>query len=152
MPAAGDPVFASDVLRARPKQFWDSASAGVGASLTNSPMPGISIVFTTETAGADLSLTWTMDADPGAATTALHSSKTQIVGSGTAAAYGTVGAPVFATYEAEVTTDRATATQTWGSQLGPAGTYTITLLVNTPANGGINLYTTVAALLQEQFA
>lgn len=152
MPAAGDPIFASDVLRARPKPVWDSASAGVGASLTNSPMPGISIVFTTETAGADLTLHWTMDADPGAATTVLHSSKPQIVGSGTAAAYGTITAPVFATFEAEVATDRATASNSWSAPLGPAGTYTITLLVNTPANGGINLYTTVTGLLQEQFA
>lgn len=152
MPAAGDPVFASDVLRARPKQFWDAASAGLPASSAGVAVPGISISFTTETAGADLALWWTIDGDNSGANTALLSASVRIVGSGTAAAYGTVNSPVFATWEMETVTDRGTTGQNWAAPLGPAGTYTITLIGTTPALGTFNLYTTVLALLQEQFA
>ena len=152
MPAAGDPVFASDVLRARPKPFWDAASSALPASSTNVAVPGISIAFTTETANADLTLWWTIDADTTGANTTLFSARPRIVGSGGAAAYGTVDAPIFAVAEMEVTTDRASTGNSWSAPLGPAGTYTITLIGTTGALGQLNVYTTVTALLQEQFA
>lgn len=152
MPAAGDPVFASDVLRARPKHFFDAASGTFGASQTGVAVPGISIAFTTETAGADLDLSWTVDADLSGASTATLSARPQIVGSGTAAAYGTQVSPVLAVYGAEVATDRSTVAGLWSAPLGPAGTYTITLLGTTAANQTFNIYTALLAVLNEQFA
>ena len=150
MPAAGEKIYASDVLRARPKMFWDVATSPLPASSTVVDIPGISISFTTETAGAELTLWWTIDADPTTSgTTALISARPRITDPSAA----TTDAPVFATFSAAGNAaDRGSPGNAWKTTLGAAGTYTVVLKGTTAASQQINVYSTLTAMVQEQFS
>jgi hypothetical protein len=148
MPAAGDPVYASDVLRARPTVLWDSASSALAASSADVDIPGISIAFTTETAGAEVGVVWHMQADPTGAVTTTMNSRPRITGP---AAFVAASA-VYATYAGSLASDQATVGNNYKFTLGIAGTYTLTLRGTTNASQQVNIYTAVTATVQEQFA
>lgn len=149
MPAAGDPVLASDVRRARPTVYWDSASGSLGASSSAVIVPGCQIVFTTETDGAEVLFGWWCDFDINGAVTTLMSARVQIV-SGPA----TSDSPVFAIYQQGPANalDRGTTGQSWGTTLGDAGTYTAELRATTGVTQAVNVYTSFFAMVSEQFA
>lgn len=148
MPAAGDPVYASDVLRARPTILDDASSGSFGASQTDVDIPGISISFTTETDGATVAATWFIQADLSGASTATLSARARITGP---SAYATAAA-LFATYAGEVATDASTVGQQYTFTLGDAGLYTATLRGTTNANQTINIYTSLRCIIQEQWS
>lgn len=150
MPAAGDPIYASDVTRARTKWYWDSQTTALPASSSAVDVPGISISFTTEVAGADCVIWWTMDADPqSAGATSLISSRPRI----TDPTAATTDGAVFAVYGGgAATTDRGSPGNAWKTTLGAAGTYTVTLKATTGANQQIFAYSTLTVAVQEQFS
>jgi hypothetical protein len=150
MPLAGDIILATDVTRSRPRMFWDSATSPLPASSSAVAIPGISISFTTETANADISVWWTIDANPtAAATVALISARPQITGP---SAFSS-SAPVFADYSsAGNAADRGTTGNSWVTQLGVAGTYTVVVLGTTGATQQIDLYSSLTLMVQEQYS
>ncbi|WP_328465546.1 hypothetical protein OHA21_43870 [Actinoplanes sp. NBC_00393] len=150
MPQAGQRIRASDVTRARPTTYYDQASGTLPASSSAVDIPGISISFTTEVANADVTLWWTIQADPTAASTsALISARPRI----TAPGGGTTDSPVYATYgPSGVAAEQATVSQSWATQLGVPGTYTIVVKGSTAANQAINLYSTLTVQVTEKFS
>lgn len=148
-PSAGDIIAAAHVNRARTKWFWEAATAVLPANSSTVAITGISISVTTELAGATVTIWWTMDGNPTAAsTTTLIASRPRITYPDTS----TVDANVFAVYRSGGSTDRATVGQAWSTTLGAAGTYTFTLLATTGANEQINLYTSLTVAIQEQLS
>lgn len=148
MPAAGDPVLASDVRRARPTIYWDSASGSLGASQTNILVPGCQIVFTTETDAAEVTFIWFADFDLNGAVTTLMSASVQIT-----AGPATSSSPVFATFSQGPgnALDRGSPGNSWSTVLGDAGTYTCELRATTGVTQAINIYTSFIAIVGEQF-
>lgn len=150
MPAAGDPVLASDVLRARPRIIWDNATSALPASSSVVAIPGISIGFTTETAGAELHLDWFTQAQATAAGTTANITARPLV---TGPSGFSQDAAVFSTYDPESSgASQATVGNSWSTTLGAAGAYTVTLRGTTAANQAINVYSTLRAMILEQFA
>lgn len=150
MPAAGDPVYASDVLRARPTIIDDQASGALGPSVTDVDLTGISIPFTTETAGATVSCTWFAQAmnnvGIGAASV---SCRARISGP---AAYAQASGVYSMWRSAAAATDQGTTGNQWTFTLGVAGIYTATLRVTAAANQQVNLYSSLRCIIQEQWA
>jgi hypothetical protein len=149
-PLAGDFIYATDITRSRPKMYWDAASSALGASQNNVDIPGISISFTTETVGAELTLWWFIQADPTAAsTTAAIVARPRVTDPSAA----TSDASVYSMYSSfSNAADQATPGQAWKTTLGAAGSYTVTLKGVTAANQQINIYTTLTAMVQEQYS
>jgi hypothetical protein len=127
--------------------LWDSASSPLPASSTDVDVPGISIAFTTETNAAELTVWWNMQADPTAAVTTLMSSRPRVTGPSSYVS----AAAVFATYAGSLASDQATPGQSYKFTLGVPGTYTLTLRGTTGVSEQLNVYTTVTAMVQEQF-
>jgi hypothetical protein len=150
-PAAGGIIYAAHMLRARPKRFWDSATSALGVSQTVQPIPGISISFTAETAGAELDMVWTAHAKlVGTGSSAQISARPLVTGPSSFSQQ-----PVaFATYQssAAATGNNSTVTNSTVMTLGAAGAYTVTLLGTTSANQNIDVYSSIKCVLQEQFA
>jgi hypothetical protein len=152
MVAGGDVIAAGDINRVRPSTYYSEATSALAASMTITPVPGISIVFTTATANAELTLWWTMRADPtGTTTNGLISCRPSAVGSGTAASFTATPTTNFAIAEwsAGAANDVLTVGNSGKIILGPAGTYTVTLLGTTQAAETIGLYSQVTAMVQE---
>lgn len=149
MVLAGDIIQAAHMNRARPKRYYDEATGQLGASQSAQPIPGISIVFVTETAGAELDLVWFVRADPTGATTALISSRPLVVGPNSFSQQPTDFA--IAQWAAGAANDAMTPGNAYVMTLGDAGSYTVTLLGTTGVNQQLGLYSTVKCVVQEQF-
>jgi hypothetical protein len=150
MPAAGDPVYASDVLRARPLIIDDFATSALTGPLTDTDIPGISIPFTTETAGATVSATWFCQCmNNGAVGAATVSHRARITGP---AAYATASAVYGMWRAAGAATDQGTTGQQYTFTLGAAGLYTATLRGTVAASQQINLYSSLRLIIQEQWS
>jgi hypothetical protein len=147
MVAGGDVIAAGDVNRVRPTMIKQEASAVLPASSTAVAVTGINITFTTAAAGAELTLWWTIRADPtAAAATALISARPLVTGP-SAFSQNTTN---FALYGGgAAATDVATTSNSDKMTLGAAGTYTVTLIGTTGANEQIGLYTSVTVMVQE---
>jgi hypothetical protein len=150
MPAAGDPVYASDVLRARPLILDDSATAAISGAAADVDLTGISIQFTTETAGAEVAATWFVQAQNQTAVPAGSiNARPRITGP---SAYVGVS-PLFAIWRSGgAATDQGTPGQQYKFTLGAAGIYTATLRVTTVANSQMNIYSSLRLIVQEQWA
>ena len=150
MPAAGDPVYASDVLRARPFIIDDAATGAITGAATDVDLTGISIPFTTETAGATVAATWFCQCmNSGAVGAASVSCRARITGP---SAYA-VSAGVYSMWRSgAAATDQATPGNQWPFTLGAAGLYTATLRVTVAASQQVNLYSTLRLIIQEQWS
>jgi hypothetical protein len=146
MVAGGDVIAAGDVNRVRPTMIKQEASAALPASSAGVAVTGISIVFTTATAGAELTLWWFIRADPTAAATALISARPHVTGP-SAFAQDTTNFALSGGGAAA--TDVMTPGNSDKMTLGAAGTYTVTLLGTTGANEQIGIYTSVTVMVQE---
>lgn len=138
---AGDLLTAQRINRLQPKPYVIKASGTLAAGSTNADVPGASIAFTTETAGATVKAWWHIDVDLTGATTSLTSARAVLDGS--------TGADVFATYVAEVSTDRSTVGQVWDFTVAAAGAHTIKLVATTPANVQLQIYTALSIIVFE---
>jgi hypothetical protein len=152
MVAAGSKIYASDVLRARPKRFYDETTGSIAASQSAVVIPGISISFTTETDNAELDLVWfvRMTQAASAAATAV-SARPLVVGPS-----GFSQSPSDYAYGSWGTNAGSGATVTMGNSyvmtLGVAGTYTVTVLATTGTQQGVGSYSSLKCVLQEQFS
>lgn len=147
MVAGGDVIAAGDINRVRPSMYKQEATAALPASSSAAAVTGINITFTTATAGAELTLWWSIRADPTAAgATALISARPSVAGPSSFSQATTN----FALYGGgAAATDVATTSNSDKMTLGAAGTYTVTLLGTTGANEQIGLYTSVTVMVQE---
>lgn len=148
----GQRLTADALNRGVPQMLTDTASSALVASSTAVAVPGISIVFTTVSASALLTLWWTIRADPtGASATALISARPSVVGSGTASSYTATTTNNFALaqWNAGAANDLMTAGNSDQLTLGPAGTYTITLIGTTGTNEQIGIYSSITAMVQD---
>jgi hypothetical protein len=151
VPAAGGIIYASHMIRAQPTPLWDAATSPLLASQSAQPIPGISIGFTTETAGANVDLVWTIQAAViGTGSTAQMSARPLITGPSSFSATPSV----FATYQSSVAAsgNGGTDTNTCVITLGNAGSYTVTLLGTTGTNQNLNVYSSLKVIVFEQFA
>jgi hypothetical protein len=150
MPAAGDPIYASDVLRARPAIWDDSATAALTASLADTDIPGISIAFTTETAGATVAASWFIQAqNSGALAAGAINARARI--SGPSAYVGV--SPVYAIWRSGgAATDQGTVGQQYTFTLAAAGLYTATLRGTTLASSQEQIYSSLRLIVQEQWS
>lgn len=150
MPAAGDPVYAADVLRARPLIIDDAATAALSGAAGDVDITGINIQFTTETAGATVSATWFMQAqNSGAVPAGSINSRPRITGPSAFVAVS----PLFAIWRSGgAATDQGTVGQQAVFTLGAAGLYTATLRATCVASAQINVYTSLRLIIQEQWS
>lgn len=146
---AGDIIQAVHMNRARPKRYFDEASSVLVASSSAVAVPGISITFTTETAGAELDMFWSMKADPTGAATAAISARPLVTGPNSFSQQPTVF--TIAQWAAGANGDAMSAANGYVMTLGDPGSYTVTLLGTTGTNEQIGIYTTVKCVVQEQF-
>jgi hypothetical protein len=147
MVAGGDVIAAGDINRLYPNVITATASSALPASSSGAAVPGISIAFTTATAGAKLSLWWTIRADPTGAATTLISARPHVVGP-SAFAQDTNNFAL-AQWNAGAVNDVMTASNADQITLGAAGAYTVTLLGTTGANEQIGIYSSVTVMVQE---
>jgi hypothetical protein len=147
MVAGGDVIAAGDINRVRPTVITQAATGSVPASSAGVNVPGISINFTTATAGAELSLWWTIRADPTGATTGLISAHPVVTGP-SSFNQGTVTFAL-AGWSAGNANDVVTASNTDKMTLGAAGTYTVVLPATTGAAEVVGLYSQVTVMVQE---
>jgi hypothetical protein len=150
MPAAGDPVYASDVLRAKPTIIDDAATGTLTGANTDVDIPGISISFTTETAGATVSATWFVQAQNTSGTPAAAiNARARITGP---SSYVSVSAQYAIWRSGGAVTDQGTPGNQYTFTLGAAGLYTATLRGTTVANSTFNVYSTLRCIIQEQWS
>jgi hypothetical protein len=147
MPQAGDVVSADHVNWAQTKTYYGEATSALGASQAAQPVPGISVVFTTETDGASLDTSWTMRADPTGSTTAQISARPSVTGPGTFS-QATTNFAVH-TWAAGAAGDVSTDGNGNVMTLGDAGVYTAVLLGTTNANQAIGLYSSLTCRVTE---
>lgn len=147
MVAGGDVIAAGDINRVRPSMFKQEASGTLNGPATATAVPGISINFTTAIAGAELTLWWSVKADPtAAAATGLISARPLVTGP---SAFSQPTSD-FAVYGGgAAATDAASAANSDKMTLGAAGTYTVTLLGTVATNQQIGLYSSVTVMVQE---
>jgi hypothetical protein len=138
---AGDLLTAQRVNRLRPTPYTKAATGTLGAGVTTADVPGATITFDTETDGAEVQVTWFVDFDLSGATTSLHSSRVLLD--------GVTASDTFATYAAEVATDRGSTGSTHKYTIPLAGSHTIKIQATTPANGGVNLYSVLSLVVYE---
>lgn len=137
---AGEDITAGRLNRLQPTTYWAQASGTVAASQTNVDVPGATLSITTQTANAQLEIVWFADFDMTGAGTATGSVRPFV---------GATGAPAFAVFGAEVTTDRGTPGNTWVTTVAAASTFTVKLVATTTANQTLNIYTTLKVTVTE---
>jgi hypothetical protein len=147
MVAGGDVIAAGDVNRVRPTTYTAEATSALAASSSAVAVPGLTINFTTATAGAECTLWWSIRADPTGAATALMSARPLVTGP-SAFSQPTSNFAV-ASWNAGAAGDVMSAANSQKIVLGAAGAYTVTLLGTTGANEQIGLYSEVTAMVQE---
>jgi hypothetical protein len=137
---AGDVVSAQRLNRLQPRPYGAVASALVPAGSTAADVPGASVTFDTEVAGAVYQAVAVFDVDPTAATTALVNGRLAVDG---------VAVSPLALFAAEVGTDRITVTQIYQGTLGAAGSHTLKLIATTNANQTIQTNTSLTFTITE---
>jgi hypothetical protein len=124
--ASGQRVTPALLRRLRPAYYVAEASADLPGAVTQALIPGASVTFTTETAGAEWYVDAVFDADVVTApSTALALGYCEVDG---------VTQTGQATCGDEVVTDRHTVTQQWSGVFAAAGSHTIRLRGTLAAN------------------
>jgi hypothetical protein len=147
MPQAGDIIAADHVNWAQTQFYEGEASGSLGASKSAVAIPGISVAFTTETAGATLDISWTIRADPTGASTAIISARPLVVGPASFSQQPNVFS--LQGWAAGAANDVSTPGNGAKMTLGAAGNYTVTLLGTTAAAQDIGQYSTVRCRVTE---
>lgn len=138
---AGDLITAQRLNRLKATPYWKAATGTLGASQTNIDIPGVTITFTTETNLAVVQCWWYVDADLSGATTNAGFSRALLD--------NVTPSDVFASFGAEVATDRGTPGQSQLFTIPTAGSHTIKVQGTTPANFTFNVYSTLMLLVHE---
>lgn len=134
---AGDLITAQRLGRLQPKRDYTKSSGNVAASSSGVDVPGTTLTFTVDTAGADMLVWWTCDFDNTASPGAnVGSSKVSLDA-------GVSTTDTFGIYGANITDGRATVGQFGQFEGLTAGSHNIRVVVTTPANMIVNQYTTI---------
>jgi hypothetical protein len=143
MPLAGDPVYATDVARARPTTYYKTASGTLPAGSTAATVPGCVQPFDTATDGATCDMRWFVQC----ASTAAMGSQTacRAVITGPTAS----SSPVYSVFRSQAANEADNPGQEWVQTLGVAGTYTVTLQATTPVGGTTNVYSSLTVVVTE---
>lgn len=140
---AGQAVTAGQLNRLQPKTYRaGTQTAALTGPLTNADVPGISVAFTTETAGALVVATIVCDFDPTTTVGGLSSGRLYIDGSG-------VGE--FAVYQQGpgTTGDRGSTPQTYREVIPTAGAHTAKLVVTLASGMNLNVYSSLLLTVYE---
>jgi hypothetical protein len=137
---AGETITAARLNRLQPVTYRAVSSGVLNGSVTSADIPGLSLPITTETAGARYTALLVVDVDLTGASTALASARLMVDGT----ALGE-----FATFGAEVSTDRGTVAQTYEGSFGSAGAHTVKAIATLAANQSINLYSSLLVTVYE---
>ena len=117
--ASGQRIGAALLRRLRPSYYVQSSTAELNGAVTQADVPGASVTFTTETAGARWICEAWFDADQGGTNTALMLGYCSVDG---------VIQEGQAINSDPAASDRHTISQVWDGTLSSPGTHTIKLL------------------------
>lgn len=134
---AGDLLTAQRINRLAPKPYFKQSTGNLAAGSTGADVPGASITFSTETAGATVQCWWTTDYDLTGATTTIGSARLLLD--------GVTNADAFAIFQVTSAgaSDRATVSQVHQYTVPSTGSHTIKMVATVPANMIVNQYTTL---------
>ncbi|QYA94005.1 hypothetical protein KZO11_09930 [Streptomyces anulatus] len=140
---SGQKVTAGQLNRLQPTTYRaGTQTVALTGPLTNADAPGISIAFTTQTAGAVVAATIVCDFDPTTTIGGLSSGRLFIDG---------VGVGEFAVYQQGpgTTGDRGSTPQTYREVIPTAGTHTAKLVVTLATGMNLNVYSSVLLTVYE---
>ncbi len=139
--APGQYITAQRLNRLQLTTYDVEASGTVAASQTNADIPGVTKTFTTETANAKVSCTWTVDWDLSGAQTGTSTSRLLLD--------GVTSSTRFHAFGAEVATDRAITSQLQEFIISTVGSHTIKAQVTTLANVTVGQYSAMRIQVTE---
>lgn len=140
--APGQFITAQRLNRLQPKLYRAVCSAAVTGTVSNADITGTNINFDTETDGAELRVTWTVDARNSGA------------GGGTQIAVSayldtSITSDVFSLFQGSAASERDTGAQTWDTTVTTAGSHSIKLRVTQSANNTVQIYTNLSIMVLE---
>lgn len=142
---AGDIITAQRLNRSQPKRDYVKCTSIIPVSSTNTDIPGATLTFTVETAGAECLVFWTTDFEnqgAGPASGATSNSRV-ILDSGAAQADAST------IFGSNTTGGRASVAQNGQFEGLSVGSHTIKIVGNTVAGTRTNFQTTLTYLLFE---
>lgn len=139
---AGETTPAGKLQRLQPTTVWVQATSTVSASQTNADVPGCTLTFTTQTAGAQVTIRWTGDIRCTNAAATFSSIRANIDA-------GAATSPVFVLFQGSAAGQGSTGAQTWVTTLASAGSHTIKLQATTSTNTVVQTYTTLTVTITE---
>lgn len=138
---AGENLTAGRVNRLAPKPYWAQANNTLPASSSAVDVPGASITFSTETAGATVVVNWQA--------AFYHSGVAGALNSVVAVLDTSTVAPMVAFGRQQANTDNVQGAATWQTTIASAGSHTIKLRGTTGTNCVIQIYTALSITVYE---
>jgi hypothetical protein len=140
--APGQFITAQRLNRLQPKIDQAICSAAVTGTATNTDITGTNIAFDTETDGAQLRASWTVDA------------RNTAGGGGTQIAVHayldtSILSDDFALFQGSAASERGGVSASWDTTVTTAGSHSIKLRVTQSTNNQVNVYTQLSIMVLE---
>lgn len=140
--APGQFITAQRLNRLQPKLYRAVCSSALSGTATNADITGTDISFSTETDGATMRATWSVDA------------RNLGGGGGTQIAVSayldtSISSDVFALFQGSAASERSTIAQTWDTTITTAGAHGIKLRATQSTNNACQIYTNLSIMILE---
>ena len=136
----GQFITAQRLNRLQPATYWAAANSTVGASATNTDMPGVTMSITVQTSGATAVFSWSTVFYFTAAAGGIASSRVL---------WDVNVSPILVATQGPTANEKIQGAQFWQTTIGTAGTYTFKMQVTTPTNTAAQVYSSLLVTIYE---
>jgi hypothetical protein len=140
--APGQFITAQRLNRLQPKVYWAQASGTFPVSQSLVDIPGAAMSVIVETAGATISIDWSVSVYANASMLASSSASAR-------AWFGSDSSPVYALAQLTANAEKVTIANSWMTTAPTAATYTAKLVGSTPAQATMSNYGSIKVTVYE---
>jgi hypothetical protein len=139
--APGQFITAQRLNRLQTKTYWAAASGTTPVSSAGVDMAGTTIPVTIETAGATVTISWSVS---------VYATAVTMASSGSARAFfGADSSPNFALFQDSDANAKGSVANFWMTTVAAAGAYNAKLVVTTPAQATMSNYSSILVKVDE---